>query len=95
MLKLIYNLHMHTYSTTNLKKITLRGSWCDIIVLNVHALTEDKTDYLKESLYENLEHVFDQFPKHHIKIVLGEFNTKEGREDSFKTNNWEWEFTWN
>jgi hypothetical protein len=55
----------------------------------VHALTEDKTDYLKESLYENLEHVFDQFPKHHIKIVLGEFNTKEGREDSFKTNNWE------
>jgi hypothetical protein len=27
--------------------------------------------------------------------VLGEFNTKEGREDSFKTNNWEWEFTWN
>jgi hypothetical protein len=29
--------------------IILRGRWCHIIVLNVHASTEDKTDYVKDS----------------------------------------------
>jgi hypothetical protein len=37
--------------------ITLRGSWCDIIVLNVHAPTEDKSGETKDSFYEELEHV--------------------------------------
>jgi hypothetical protein len=29
--------------------ITLRGRWCHIIVLNVHARTEDKTDDVEVS----------------------------------------------
>jgi hypothetical protein len=28
--------------------IILRGRWCNIIVLNVHAPTEDKIDYIKD-----------------------------------------------
>jgi hypothetical protein len=47
-----------------------RGAWCHIIVLNVHAPTEDKTDYVKDSFYEELERVFDRFPKYHMKILL-------------------------
>jgi hypothetical protein len=43
--------------------ITLRGRWCDIIVLNVHAPTEDKIDDMKDSFYEELERVFDKLPK--------------------------------
>jgi hypothetical protein len=39
------------------------GRWCDIIVLNVHASTEDKRDDMKESFYEELERVFDHFPR--------------------------------
>jgi hypothetical protein len=42
--------------------ITLKGHWCDSIVLNVHAPTEDKYDDIKDSFYEELEEVFDQFP---------------------------------
>jgi exonuclease III len=57
--------------------ITLKGRWCDIIVLNVHAPTEDKDD-IKDSFYEELEEVFDQFPRHHMKILMGDFNTKGG-----------------
>jgi hypothetical protein len=41
---------------------------CDII-LNVRAPTEDKRDDTKDSFYEELEHVFDQFPKNHIKLL--------------------------
>jgi hypothetical protein len=40
----------------------LRGCWCDIIVLNVHAPVEDKYDDTKDSLYEEIQYVFDQFP---------------------------------
>jgi exonuclease III len=32
--------------------LILRGRWCHIIVLNVHAPTEDKTDDVKESFYK-------------------------------------------
>jgi exonuclease III len=64
--------------------LILRGRWCPIIVLNVHAPTEDKTDDVKDSFYEELESVFDKFPKYHVKIVLGDFNAKVGREDIFK-----------
>jgi hypothetical protein len=42
--------------------IILRGRWCHIIVLDVHAPTEDKTDDVKDSFCEELEHVFDKFP---------------------------------
>ncbi|PNF24856.1 hypothetical protein B7P43_G12920 [Cryptotermes secundus] len=64
--------------------IILKGHWCDIIVMNVHAPTEDKIDDIKDRFYEELEHVFDKFPKYHMKVLLGDFNAKVGREDIFK-----------
>jgi hydroxypyruvate isomerase len=62
----------------------LRSRCCDIIVLNVQAPTEDKTVDVKESFYEELEHVFDKFPKYHMKILLQNLNAKVGKEDIFK-----------
>jgi exonuclease III len=41
--------------------ITLTARWCDFFVLNVHAPTEDTDDDIKDSFYEELEQVFDQF----------------------------------
>jgi hypothetical protein len=32
--------------------VTLRGRWCDIIVLNVHAPTEDKIDDIKDRFHD-------------------------------------------
>jgi exonuclease III len=64
--------------------IILRGRWCDIIV-NVHAPTEDKSDDIKDMFCEELEQVFDKFPKYHMKILLGDFNAKAGREDIFSS----------
>jgi hypothetical protein len=61
----------------------LRGRWCDIIVLNVHAPTEDKIDDMKDSFYEEIGPVFDKFPKYSMKILL-DFNAKLGREDIFR-----------
>jgi hypothetical protein len=64
--------------------MTLRNHWSHIIVLNVHAPTEDKIDYVKDSFYEQLKPIFH---KYHMNILLGEFNAKEGREDTFKPTN--------
>jgi exonuclease III len=67
--------------------ITLRGRWCDVIVLNVYAPTVGKMEDMKNSFYEELERVFDKFPKYHKKFLLGDFNVKVGREDIFKVTN--------
>jgi hypothetical protein len=40
--------------------IRVRSHWRDIVFLNVHAPTEDKSGYMKDSLYEELQRVFDQ-----------------------------------
>jgi exonuclease III len=50
----------------------------------VHAPTEQKSDDSKNNFYEELEQVFDHLPKHHVKILLGDFNAKLRREDIFK-----------
>jgi len=57
----------------------MRGHRCNIIVVNVHAPSEEKSDESKEEL----EHVFYHFPKYHMKILLGDFNVKVGRENIF------------
>jgi hypothetical protein len=64
--------------------IVLRGHWCNVIVLNVHALSEEKSNDSEDSFNEILEQVFGHFPKYPMKILLGDFNAKLGREDIFK-----------
>jgi hypothetical protein len=64
--------------------ITLKGYWCDIFVLNAHAATEVKDDDIKDSFYEELEQLFDRFPRYRMKILLRDFNAKVEREDIFK-----------
>jgi hypothetical protein len=50
----------------------------------VHAPCEDKGDDEKDSFYEELGCVSDQFPRYDMKILLSDFNAKVGRENIFK-----------
>jgi hypothetical protein len=50
----------------------------------MHAPPEDKRNGTNDSSYGELEHVFDQFPKYHMTILLCDSNAKVGREDVFK-----------
>jgi len=54
----------------------LRGRWLHIILVNVHAPSDEKSEELKDSFYEELEEVFDHFPKYHMKILLGDLMQK-------------------
>jgi hypothetical protein len=50
------------YVSDRVSCIILRGPGCHIIiVLSVHAPTEEKTDDVKDSLYEELKRMFDKF----------------------------------
>jgi len=67
----------------NRSYIVLRDHWCNIIVLNMHAPSEEKSDDTKDSFLEELQQVFYHFPKYHMKILLGDFNAKVERENIF------------
>jgi len=67
-----------------IKYIVLRGRWCNIIVLNEHAPSEEKNNYSKDRLNEELEYVFDHFPEYRMEILLGDFNAKLGLDYIFK-----------
>lgn len=60
--------------------LRMRGKFYNISVINVHAPTEEKTSEVKESFYEELDRAYSQCPSHDLKIVLGDFNAKLGRE---------------
>jgi len=68
--------------------IELRGHWCNIITWNVHEPSEEKSDDSKEHFYEELEQVFDHFPKYNMKILLGDLNEKVEGENTLKPPIW-------
>ena len=53
----------------------------------MHAPSEEKSDDSEDSFSKELEQVFYHFPKYHMKILLGDFNAKVGRENIFKLTN--------
>ena len=66
------------FVSDRLSYIVLRGRWRNIILVNVHAPSEEKSEESKDSFYEELEQVLDHFPKYHMKMLLGDFNAKWG-----------------
>jgi hypothetical protein len=77
--RIISALKRVEFVTDRSSYITMNDRWCDIIVRNAHAPTQDKDDVIKERFYEQIEEVFDQFPRYHMKILIEEFKAKLGR----------------
>jgi len=72
------------FLSDRLSYIVLRGRWRNSIIANVHTQSEEKSDESKDSFYEELEQVFEHFPKFRTKILLGVFIAKVGRENIYK-----------
>lgn len=64
--------------------IRLKGKNRNISILNVHALSEEKEEENKDIWYEQLEKEYDRLHKHDIKILMGDWNAKIGKEDMYK-----------
>jgi hypothetical protein len=65
-------------------RIHLKTSITFVVVVMVVAVVQVVLVLVVDSFYEELGQVFDHFPKYHMKILLGDFNTKLGREVIFK-----------
>jgi hypothetical protein len=67
--RIISEVRKTEFGSDRMSYIILRGRWCNIIVLNVNAPTEDKIDdIIKDRFYEELEQVVDKFPRYHMKV---------------------------
>ena len=62
-----------------------RGAWYNLVFFNVHCPTEEKEDDIKNEFYDEFERVYDSFPSDSMKIILGDFNAKIGKETVFKS----------
>ena len=68
------------FVSDRLSYTVLRGRWHNIIVVNVHTPSEKKKWWVKRGIRASVH----QFPKYHMKILLGDFNAKVVRENIFK-----------
>lgn len=66
-----------------LATIRIKAKFFNISLICAHAPTEDKDEQTKDIFYERLERAYDRCPDHDIKIVLGDFNAKLGKENIF------------
>jgi len=64
--------------------LTIKTDNFDMVLINAHAPTEDKNEEEKELFYATLEDTFSM-SKGDIKLVLGDFNAKIGREECHKS----------
>jgi hypothetical protein len=71
------------FKSDRMSYITLSGRWCGI-VMNVRAPTECKSDNMKYSIYEELEHIFCLVTEVPSTNFVRRFRTKVRREDIFK-----------
>ncbi|KAL4125993.1 hypothetical protein QTP88_010225 [Uroleucon formosanum] len=62
----------------------VQAKWFDIVFINVHAPTEDKSQQEKEDFYTEIELLLEGISNSKIKIVLGDINAKIGKERSFR-----------
>ncbi|XP_013175481.1 PREDICTED: uncharacterized protein LOC106123612 [Papilio xuthus] len=63
--------------------IRIKGKFHNYTIVNVHAPTEETDDEQKERFYTELEDLCTMIPKGDIKMIVGDFNAKLGREQTF------------
>ena len=66
-----------------LPKIRIKANFHNISLICAHAPTEEKDGAVKDAFYAKLEDLYDKYPAHDIRIVLGDFNAKVGQEGIF------------
>ncbi|XP_051858036.1 uncharacterized protein LOC127565056 [Drosophila albomicans] len=61
----------------------VKARFFNLSIICAHAPTEEKDDAAKDAFYARLEDTYDRCPNHDVKIILGDFNAKVGRERIF------------
>jgi len=65
----------------------MKAKWFCCILINVHTPTNKKTKEVKEKFYNLSEQNINKIANSYIKIILGDFNAKVGKEAIYKPTN--------
>ena len=66
-----------------LAAIRIKAKYFYISLICAHAPTVDKDDITKDAFYDKLEVLYNRCPRSNIKVLVGDFNAKVGREGIF------------
>jgi len=79
-------LYIISYELHNerLCKLRIKGKYNNITLINAYAPTEDKTEEIKEQFYDDLQSMVHKVPKSDLTIILGDVNTKLGKEPAYQ-----------
>jgi sorting nexin-29 len=81
--RLRHRVSQFTPVNERLATIRVAARFFNISLICAHAPTEEKDDAVKDAFYTELDRVYSRCPSHDIKILLGDFNAKIGRESIF------------
>ncbi|KAL4119668.1 hypothetical protein QTP88_012460 [Uroleucon formosanum] len=70
----------HHFVSERISILTINTSPINICIINGHVPIEVKDDSVKDVVYEELTETWDNITGKVIKIALGDFNAKRGRE---------------
>jgi exonuclease III len=70
--------------TDRICSLRIRGIFFNTTIICAHAPTEEKEELQKDNFYEDLERIYRKAPKYDIKIVMGDFNAKVGKEQELR-----------
>jgi hypothetical protein len=75
-----------SFTPINEKICTIRhkGKFHNVILINVHAPTEEKTEEEKDKFCDDLQRTYETVPKHVIVLILGDLNAKIGKEKAYE-----------
>ena len=72
--------------TDHICSLRIRGRFFNTTIICVHAPTKEKDEIKKDDFYEDLERMYMKVPKYDIKVVMGDFNAKVGKEQGLGPN---------
>ena len=65
--------------------LRLKTKWFSCTLINIRAPTNERMDEIKEDIYNLLQQSINQITDLDIKIILGDFSAKVGKENIYKS----------
>ena len=69
--------------STRICTLRIKGKFYNYTIINVHAPKEVSTEEEKESFYDLLQKTYEECPSYDVKIVVGDMNAQEGKEEVY------------
>lgn len=63
--------------------LRVKARFYNISIICIHAPTNDTDDEVKDIFYEQLDRAYGSLPAHDMKLVIGDFNAKVGKEHTY------------